>query len=232
MHATLNRFDPGVEARLDAMLAGSPGLAVFDADHTLYCEDAGEAFYRELFGDARFAEYRALEARNSFAAYAKIATDMAGMEEVHLQERASAFFREHFAPRVYPAMRRLIDRLGEAGWRVHVVTASPRWIIQAGAPLFGLAAEQVIGVDVALEAGRLTDRLAYALPYGPGKVHAIERFLGARPRFAAGDSAADRFMLETATHGALALAYDDYPAQQPLLDRARERGWMIQRCSK
>lgn len=238
MDARLDRFDPAVEEALTELIERGPGLAVFDADHTLYCHDAGEEFYQHLIAGRHlvavdpdrdlFAEYRALEARDQVAAYTRLATDMAGLHDTHLAELARAFFDAHFVSRIYPAMRRLIADLLAARWRVYLVTASPRWPIQAAAPHFGLTPGHVIGVDVALEEGRLTDRLAYELPYAAGKVKAIRRLLGQRPQLAAGDSAADRWMLDTATAGALVLRYPDYPAQEPLLVRAAEAGWLVQ----
>lgn len=238
MDARLERFDPAVDSALRELIARGPGLAVLDADHTLYCHDAGEEFYQHLIagrhlpgpdpGGDRFADYRRLEALDHVAAYTRLATDMAGLHDAHLTELARAFFAAQFAPRIYPAMRRLIADLLAARWQVHLVTASPRWPVQAAAPHFGLTAAHVIGIDLELEDGRLTDRLAYELPYASGKVKAIERFFGRRPNFAAGDSAGDRWMLDTATDAALVLRYPDYPSQAPLLARAAEAGWLVQ----
>lgn len=234
----LDAFDAPIAEALRACISRGPGLAVFDADHTLYCHDAGEEFYQYLIAGRHleapvldrdaFAEYRALEARDEVAAYLRLATDMAGLHDAHLAELARAFFDATFVPRIYPAMRRLIADLLEARWRVHLVSASPRWPIQAAARHFGLSAEHVIGIDLQLEDGVLTDRLAYELPYGAGKVKAIQRFLGHRPALAAGDSAADRFMLDTSTDAALVLAYDGHASQRPLLARAAEAGWLVQ----
>lgn len=230
MQATLNRFDPRVAERLSALIRRGRGTALFDADHTLYCDDAGEAFYAHLFGPERFAAYRALEAVDKIDAYVRLATDMAGMAEGEVVERARRFFETRFVHRIYPAMRELVAEMLGAGWDVRIVSASPRWIIQAGAPHLGLDPAHVIGLSVEVAGGYLTDRLSSEIPYGTGKVTALRRE-GLVPSFAAGDSAGDVFMLETAAE-ALVIAYDDYPGQSPLLDRALELNWMIQRTSK
>lgn len=238
MEGSLEKFSPVVSARLTARIQSGPGRAVFDADHTLWSHDAGEEFYAWLvenrllvnvdYARDLFADYRALEAVDELAAYAKLVTDMAGLTEQRVQELAARFFRERFQQRCYSAMRGLLEQLAGAGWEARIVTASNRWIVQAAAPHFGLAPEQVIGVDVHVEGGTLTDALVYELPYGPGKVKAIQRFVGHRPHLAAGDSAGDLYMLETAADLALVLAYPGYDKQRPLLDAAARRGWLVQ----
>lgn len=232
MHGRLEHFDTHVQHALDAMIARGPGLACFDADHTLYCHDAGEGFYEHLIGAGLIADelaaYRALEATDHIAAYERLATRMAGLLDADLRERARAYFAEAFVPNIYPAMRRLIADMLAARWDVRLVSASPRWPIQAAAPHFGLTPDHVVALDVHVIDGRLTEMLAFELPYAAGKVTAIDRFIKQRPRFAAGDSAGDRWMLDLATDTALVLRYPDYPGQKPLLDRAAEAGWLVQ----
>lgn len=212
------------------MMKRGPGLACFDADHTLYCHDAGESFYQYLIDEKqvpdRFADYRALERTDEIRAYCQLATNLAGLEDAHLTALAHTFFTERFRP--YPAMQDLVRTLLREKWEVRIVSAGPRWPIVAAAAHFGLSREHVVALDVHLENGRVTDRLLFDLPYAQGKVQAIDRFFGQRPRFAAGDSAADRWMLDTATDTALVLRYPDYPSQQPILTRAKEAGWLVQ----
>lgn len=212
------------------MMKRGPGLACFDADHTLYCHDAGEAFYRYLIDEKlvpdRFAEYRALEKTDEVRAYCQLATNLAGLEDAHLTALAHTFFSERFRP--YPAMQELIRTLLANQWDVRIISAGPRWPIEAAAAHFGLTRQQVVALDVHVENGRVTDRLLFDLPYARGKVQAIDSILKRRPRFAAGDSAADRFMLDTATDTALVIKYPDYSGQAPLLSRAAEAGWLVQ----
>jgi phosphoserine phosphatase len=238
MKGTLERFDPDIQRRLDERIRKGPGLAVFDADHTLWCEDSGETFYQWLIAGRHlkdvdytldlFAEYRALEKVDENAAYVKLITDMAGLPEPVVQDLCRDFFPT-FVQNCFPAMRDLVRDLLAAGWDVRIVTAASRWLVQAGCHHFGLAPDCVIGVDLHVENGVLTRDLAYDFPYGPGKVKAIQRFIGHRPHLAAGDSAGDLYMLETAQDLALVLAYDGYEKQRPLLDAARARGWLVQR---
>lgn len=232
MEGRLDRFSPHIQQALDDLLLRGPGLACFDSDHTLYCHDASEAFYQHLVAEGllpdRFAEYRALEVTDHVTAYCQLATHMAGLADDHLHALARDFFANQFSPRIYPAMRQLIADMLRTGWDVRLVSAAPRWAIQAAAPHFGLEPAHVVALDVHLEGGRLTDRLVFDLPYGPGKVQAIDRALKTRPRFAAGDSSGDRWMLDHATDTALVLRYRDYPSQAPLLARAAEAGWLIQ----
>lgn len=45
-------------------------------------------------------------------------------------------------------MKGLVQDLRARGWRVVIVTASPKWIVEPGARRLGLGPEDVIGVEV------------------------------------------------------------------------------------
>lgn len=49
---------------------------------------------------------------------------------------------------VVPEMKELVQDLRARGWRVIIVTASPKWIVEPGARWLGLTSEDVIGIEV------------------------------------------------------------------------------------
>ncbi len=232
-------FAPAVSKKLEAILAQGPGLAVFDADNTLWVDDIGEGFFTWLVQTRRLkavdyssdpiAEYFRVEETDKPRAYGMAVTQMAGLRESDVRRWAATYFRVAFAKRVYAAQRNLIAALHGAGWEVWIVSASNRWIVQAAAPSVGVDPSHVIGIDLVVEDGILTDRLAYPVTWGQGKVAAIEQLIGRLPDLVAGDSRGDLEMLQSARRGALLVLYPSKSSQSELRTVARRRGWMTQK---
>lgn len=172
-----------------------------------------------------FRRYEALHARSLATAYAYCAEVMAGREEAWLQEEARAFFAQRFAGRVFRYVRPLLARLAARGLEPWVVSASPRWLVQAGAVALGIPAGRVLAVSVPVEGGRLGAVATQPVPCGPGKVRALEA-AGVRPFLALGNGEIDAEMLASARH-ALAVAPRDIDT--PLVRVARARGWPVLR---
>ena len=98
--------------------------------------------------------------------------------------------------RLHPEMQTVVRWAQKRGVELWVVSASPRFVVQAAAARFGIPPERVIGASAAVRDGRLASCLAEPLPYGEGKVHAIERDIGPSRLIAAfGDSMFDLEML-------------------------------------
>ncbi|MBL9038310.1 MAG: haloacid dehalogenase-like hydrolase [Archangium sp.] len=204
---------------------------VFDADGTLWRGDVGEDFLRYLSAgtvlprEAKglYARYEALLENDPAAAYAFCATVMEGLNEVQLIGECGAFFDRRFANRVFPYVRPLLARLQAAGFSIWVCSASPRWVVQAGAFTLGIPHTQVIGVDVEVEKGRLTGRLKPPVPCGPGKVVWLQQH-GVKPVLAVGNGQLDIDMLGFAEQACVVTAVDgDTPPA--LLEAAKARGW-------
>jgi phosphoserine phosphatase len=223
---------------LACRIAAGPGLAVFDADHTLWNTDVGEGFYHWLVTGRRlksvdcdadlFAHYRREESRDKLAAYALLVEQMEGLLESDVMEWARAYVGHHVPGAVYPAQRALLRLLEHQGWETWIVSASNRWSVSAGARYLGMAPERVIGVDLVARGGALTSRLAYPLTYGPGKVEAILSRIGRRPDLVVGDSVGDREMMELSQALALLVEYPEDSHQEPIRAVARDRSWLRQ----
>lgn len=50
--------------------------------------------------------------------------------------------------KIVPEMEELVNYLRARGWRVVIVTASPKWIIEPGALRLGLCRDDVLGIEV------------------------------------------------------------------------------------
>ena len=86
-----------------------------------------------------------------------------------------------------------------SGVDAYIVSASPIWIIQAGAALLGLPPDRGIAMAPAVRGGVIEPRIEGPICYGPGK---LEKIRATRPSAvllgAFGDSAWDAAMLRAA----------------------------------
>ncbi|HET6371906.1 MAG TPA: HAD family hydrolase [Candidatus Polarisedimenticolia bacterium] len=98
------------------------------------------------------------------------------------------------------AAGKMLSALREFGYRVIVVSASPRWVVEVAVGPLGVSPEDVIAGCVAVVDGVLTDGVLEPLPHGKGKVQAILRRFGVVPRVALGNTLGDLPMLEATSH--------------------------------
>ncbi len=118
-------------------------------------------------------------------------------------------FEEPAGIRLRPAIQDMVTRLRAAGFDLWVVSASAKRLVEAGAALYGIAPDHVIGMQSEENAGRLGTRVVPPITYGPGKVEAIRAVIGRMPALAFGDAETDFEMLRAA-------------AQAILIDRGNE----------
>jgi phosphoserine phosphatase len=128
--------------------------------------------------------------------------------------------------RIYRPMAALIARLLDAGWDVRVISASAEPLVRAFGRRIGLAPERVLGVRLEKDgsAGRLAPRVLEPFTYAEGKVAAIDRFLGRRPKLVAGDSPGDLPMLRASEDVRLVVTRSS--ASEPA-KVARKQGWLV-----
>ena len=223
----------GLSGRVRAAGRDLPGaLAVFDADGTLWREDAGEAFLRHLvsLGWVRLPDgsdpYRAYERaveRDRAAGYAYAAQLQEGLEAVRVAEEAGRFAREWIPPRLLSGTLELRALCEEAGLTPVVVSASPQPIVLAAAPRAGVSRERCRGIEVRVREGKFTSEVIPPVTYAAGKIQAARRF-APRIALACGDSlTGDLPLLETAE-----IAVVVAPSTgSPLSLEAGRRGWPI-----
>jgi HAD superfamily phosphoserine phosphatase-like hydrolase len=225
-HAIARQLDEGGDGR----------LACFDADGTLWSEDIGEAFFRWLAAGSLlpplaperdpfdiYEEYEERVRHSRAAGFSWAVQCMAGLPEVDVRrwcrQMAVAW------PNYRPAMTALIRGLTAAGYEVWIVSASNVWIVEATAPLVGIDPAHVIGIQVEVEAGRLTDRIVVPVIANEGKVQAIHKYIGRTPDLVVGDSLGDLEMLESARLP-LVVGRRDKPGTE-MTKLATQKGWPI-----
>ena len=207
------------------------GLAVFDADGTLWREDVGEAFLRHLVslgwvrlpdGSDPYAAYERAVERDRAQGYAYAAQLQAGLEVGRVQEEAERFAASWVPPRRIPAAQALLEVCQAAGLAPLVVSASPLGIVLAAASLAGFGRERCRGVEVAIRDGRFTSDVVKPITYAEGKIAAARK--AGRIALACGDSYTGDLPVMEAAQVAVAMA----PASgSPLAAEAQKRGWFV-----
>jgi HAD superfamily hydrolase (TIGR01490 family) len=215
-------------------------LTLFDLDGTLIETDSDHAFGEFLVevgwadrthfkdrNDVFYADY--LAGRLDLAAYLDFATS-AWRERPHAEANAlrERFVCEVMQPALHPEALALVQRHGQAGDRIAIVTATNEFVTRPIADLFGV--ETLIAVELERDAqGRVTGR-AHGVPtFRDGKVTRVEQWLASlglsRHHFdritTYSDSTNDLPLLEWSTHP---VATNPGPA---LATVAAERGWPI-----
>lgn len=133
-------------------------------------------------------------------AYAMNAWAFAGHTEAEADAIALEVLRSlRVAERIRPAFPRLIEWAAGRGVDAYVVSASPIWIIRAGAALLGLPVARGIAMAPAVRGGVIQPRIEGPICYGDGKLAKIRATRpGAVLLGAFGDSAWDAAMLRAA----------------------------------
>lgn len=126
--------------------------------------------------------------------------------------------------RILSEIRDLIAALHRAGAQVWIVSATNRWTVQQFAPLVGVSPRRVLGNEVHVEEGRLTDRTREPALYREGKTAVIAREIGTIPDLVVGDAMTDFEMLAQARE--ISLLIDR--GQEKLRREAQQRGWAVQ----
>jgi len=228
--AALDLLPPSVQAAVRPFLeSDAPRTAVFDADGTLWRGDVGEDLLRFLAASQvvrsdAYGRYDAVLEHAPVEAYGYAVRVMAGVREAELEAACATFFTQRYLGRIFPFVRPLFDVLRRAGVTPWLCSASPRWIVEAGARALGVEPEHVIGVDAEVDAGVLTDRLRLPVTAGPGKVEWLSR-RGVTPGFAAGNGELDLDMLAAARHRLVVAPPDG--VENALVRHARTSGWPI-----
>jgi phosphatidylglycerophosphatase C len=231
----LNALAPDVRATVEAVLAGAPRPVVFDADGTLWRGDVGEDLLRYLTtenllpGRAGAGVYEAYEAKcaqDPASAYAFAVEVMEGFDESKLRALCRDFFGRRFLGRLFAFTRPVLAALAQKGFELWIVSASPSWIVDAGAEALGLPQGRVIAVHADVEDGRLTAHVQRPVPCGEGKVELLKA-RGLKPALAFGNGELDQPMLEYADRAVVVAPHGD--PGNGLVRAAVQKRWPIQR---
>ncbi len=212
-------------------------IAVFDADGTLWPEDAGFGFFEyqvknNLLSDKDFLKnideyYKVNQSKTCSIILQK-------NKDVSLNQYIS-WCRDFFKTdplSIFPFQRQLIKYLKELGVTVYVVSASPQWVVEQAVRHYGLSIDVVVGLKTVLDSKKvITDQLVYPVSIGSGKVTAfLERSNNLYPFFVSGNTVSDLDLLKSSTHIQWVVAQAQkgerqYDSEQILLSIARQKNW-------
>jgi len=182
--------DPGVTIDLDAL---GYSATVFDCVYV----PADTA----LLAAARARGLRAANGSEMLITQAAIAferwTGIGGMADV--MRAAEEFFEEKMLHGFFPEMKELVSRLQDIGSEIWAVSSTSEWVIQTGMKHFGISASRILAAAVAVEDGKVTDKVI-RVPSGKGKPLAIREVIARTPDAVFGNSVWDADMLEIARH--------------------------------
>lgn len=152
---------------------------------------------------------------------------LVGLAEKDLLDHCGAAVAETkgFETHESAGVARMIAELRRLGFRVIVVSGSPRWAVECAVRRFGVEPADVLAGQVAVVDGVLTDGIIEPLPYGPGKIQAILRRLGTVPQVAVGNTLGDLAMLEATSH--LKLIVNASQALAKACEQSRGYTWSL-----
>ncbi|HEX4382268.1 MAG TPA: haloacid dehalogenase-like hydrolase [Myxococcales bacterium] len=222
----------GLDKQIEELGRAVPGgLAVFDADGTLWREDIGEAFLRHLVklgwvklpgGRDPYEAYEEAVAKDRKTGYAYAAQLLAGLSQKSLAVEAIFFASEWVPSRLISDTAGLIALCRGAGLQPFVISASPLPIVLASAPLAGFDAARCRGIETAIADGIYTENIIEPVTYAKGKIDAARA--AGELALACGDSLlGDLPMLEAAR---VAVAVSPR-AGSPLSAEANRRAWPV-----
>lgn len=228
-------WDPlHARALATAAAAAPPGAcAVFDADGTLWSGDVGEELMLALLEEGRLRGYEAgdrsawqryldMQEEDATAAYAWVVELLDGWREEDLIRRCDALADAFVPAHAFGPMVALARELEAAGVPVWFVSASNRWIVEAGIRRLGLPSGRVLAMQVAVVDGELSSTIVPPRTNLDGKCDAIRAAHAVAPAIAAGNSANDVPMMRMASCAAVAVN-----PTEPLYAEATRSGWIV-----
>ncbi|CAN5597761.1 hypothetical protein BH10BDE1_BH10BDE1_31730 [soil metagenome] len=255
----VNEFSSGLWSDIDACLARARSsnataerpVAVFDADHTLWDQDAGETFFQWQLDNCEFqnlpedpwAHYRNWKKRDPHGAYAWLAQISAGTELAKVRAWAQDCYDSNRPWPVFRSIQDLFRKLQAAEFDIFIVTASVKWAVEPAAlDLLGVPHENILGIETETPTDAngtriVSDIVKSPITYRQGKADALLKASGGRkPILSAGNTLGDIALLDIARDFKLMIQ-----SQSPLLsqnagllaeekklrDHGRPLGWRL-----
>lgn len=227
--------------------------AVFDADHTLWSADLGDDAFRLALREGLFREeagpgLRRILERIHVAPTGRVHEDAARIHARYMEGGAGEkdiieaelicyagwtidalrglarrLLEEGLRSSYHEETEPIVRALEAEGYRIHVVSGSPHWLVQEAVESLGVHADHAVGARVRVEGGVLTDQLEAPVTFWEGKVEAFRLWLGDQnPKVVFGDSDGDLAMLLSAQ---LAVAVNPRPGLKASLEARRNGAW-------
>ncbi len=232
-----------IESALNEELITNPHpVAAFDADGTLWEFDLGELYFQYQIKNKLLSlpndpwkHYKKMrEKTDPIYALLWLAQIHKGTHIKTVNQWAENCFEQQKPIPVFPAQAKLIEFFKKNGVKIFIVTGSVKWAIQPGATYFNLPAENVIGVETAVDAnGVISDTANGPVTWFEGKVEALmKKTQGIKPFFAIGNSMGDRALIDCATRMKVAVrsaapGQELYTTETHLREHALQNNWEV-----
>ena len=188
------------------LTANLPHYAAFDADGTIWDEDAGEVFFQYQIENCNlknlptdpWKHYHDWKAHDPRGAYLWLAQINTGHSLAQIRAWAKDCYKSHKSWPYFEPQKKIIEWLKRHGVRVFIVTASIKWAVEPFVEFLGLHYDHVIGVETQVENGIITDSIRGRITWREGKpLSLLEKTQGVRPIFCSGNTTGDTALIES-----------------------------------
>ena len=216
--------------------AAKPRISAFDADGTLWKEDANDILlsYEEKY---RLRKVRYLMGKEFCPDGARrkrcegFAVAQAGFTPREFRRHCLKALKETpLTP--FPFQRELLNFLKSQNHLIYVVTSSIKQLVETACRLHSLPVDRVLGAETALSGGKITDQILEPFPFGDGKERALLKATGGCPPvFASGNTKNDIHLLKMAVVRLVVQSAkkedENFESEQKMAQFARENGWLV-----
>lgn len=228
----------------EAVKAPGPHYAAFDADGTLWDNDAGNSFFDYEIDNKLvplpqdpWKHVYALKDKDPRTAFLWLAQIHKGIPITTVRQWAQESFEKRDGIVCFPAIKKLIQYLKSKNVQVYVVTASVKWAVEPCVAQLDIPFENVLGVQTKIQNGIVTDIQDGPITYREGKSAALlEKTNGIRPILSCGNTMGDYWLLDMSTHIQLAVRTESHEIafkdrdimnqEAKLYKEAVERKWL------
>lgn len=237
---TWNKISLAIE---DAHQKKLPKIAAFDADGTLWDNDAGNAFFDYEIENKLLSlpenpwDYvYSLKDKNPVHAFLWLAQIHKGLSIETVKTWAQASYQKNKVS-YFPAIQKLIALLKKNNFQIYIITASVKWAVEPCVKNLGIEEDFVLGFQTQIQNGIISDKQEGHSTYKEGKAQALlEKTNGQKPLLACGNTMGDYWLLDIATHISLAvrcihqnIAFQDKDITSQeikLYEAAKQQGWI------
>ena len=182
-------------------------IAAFDADGTCWFSDVGRNFFEyqirtNFFSGPSYnwSDYKKKEDQDIKIGLFWLAQILENFTVDEVRKFGDEF-NQTMRPQFIEHQKEIIKFLTEKDVKVHIVTASVKWTVEAAALEMGVPRENVIGIETEVINGRITSKQKGHLTWKEGKVKALlDHTNGKLPFFVSGNTTSDVPMMKIATH--------------------------------
>lgn len=212
----------------------SQPVAVFDADGTLWPEDANDLFldYQHRlkirdFSDLFNENYKGLRSQRC----QEFASRQAGLDLKDFKKQLDSFLEQQFL-QVFSFQKEILSFLKSKGVFIYVVTASMKLLVEAAILKYQLPVDKVLGMHPQIQNGKLTSKIILPLTYGEGKREALlEHIKPEQILLASGNSTSDLSFLKMAKVPFVVNAAQNdsivYLSERETATHARKNNWIV-----